>query len=294
VSENKGDKVKIIVIICLVVIVIGLIITGVVFLRKTEKTSKKIEVGSIDREKVIALDQFKEADEKAEKLKEDYMKKFEEETKKLDEHKKEDAQKIADMRLQYAQDLMKEQEKILKPIYEKAEAAVAVVAMEKKMNTVLDKNIVVCGAEDITDQVIAKLKDNKEIKMPDEAALKEFWSKSKIGYFDKSVVVNLPDFREADKKLAQIGEVAQKKFIADSARMTNEQKEQLYAMMSEELRKVKDDAYAPLFREVSRTVKKVAEAQKLNLVVNKEHVMYGGRNITDEVAKELSGKKAEK
>ena len=66
---------------------------------------------------------------------------------------------------------------------------------------------------------------------------------------------------------------------------------QLELVMADEVRKMREDMYAPLFRQVNRTVKKVAESQNLDLVVNKEHVMWGGRNITDEVAGELSGVK---
>jgi outer membrane protein len=159
------------------------------------------------------------------------------------------------------------------------------VAVEKGINTVFDKGIVVCGTEDITDLVIEKLKDPDKLQMPDEKVLNQLSAKSRVGYFNKSVVVKLPDFQKANLQIEQAKIDMVKQFDEQTKGQNLGEQDQLRLMMAldEQLMAYGNDLYAPLYRQVNRTVKKVAEENSLDVVVNMENVMYGGRNITDPV-----------
>lgn len=293
-TEKKETNWKQVLIIGAAVLVVILIVAGVFFLRKTGDVEEKPTIGQIDRDKVLDTKEFKEANEKIKNLTKEYEKKFEEETKNLNERNEADQAKVAQLRMQYQQELMNKTNQIINPLWDKAATAVAVVAVKKNMNTVLDKKIVVCGANDITEDVVALLSESKKLEKPEEKAQKALEEKSKIGYFDKNVVMSLNLFNDAEARMQEIEKQARAEFEKASKDMGDEQKSQMALAYMEKIQKTREDLYAPLFRQVNRTVKKVAQDDKLDLVVNKENVMYGGHNITDKVADELSGKKGGK
>lgn len=286
-SENKAKTKKTLIIVG-TVLVLALIIAGIFILRESKPPKKKIYIGQIDRDKVVSTKEFKEAQKKIDNLTKKYMKQFEVATKDLDEKKPEDQKRIIMMRREYQQKLMKEQNALINPLWEKAAAAVAIVAVKKKMNTVLDKRIVVCGAEDITDEVVALLEKGGKLEKPTEEAQKALEDKSKIGYFDKEVVVSLKLFRQANQKLLEMEKQVLEDLKKKAEKMTPTERRQLQVVYMQKMEKTRADLFAPLFRQVNRTVRDVAEEQKLNLVVNKENVMYGGKNITAPVVEKLN------
>ena len=54
------------------------------------------------------------------------------------------------------------------------------------------------------------------------------------------------------------------------------------------LQKEKEDMMAPIQKQIDEAVKAVAEAQGLTVVLRKEGVVYGGKDITQDVVKKLS------
>ncbi|MFP4497210.1 MAG: OmpH family outer membrane protein [Vulcanimicrobiota bacterium] len=288
--ETQESKSRNLGIIASAVAVIAIIIIGIFLMNKMEPRTELPPVGSISRDEVMDTREFKTANEKAQELTKEYEKKFEEETKNLDENNPEDVQKILELRQEYQKKLMEESNQLTYPLMKKAEAAVAAVALEKGLHTVLDKGVVVAGTQDITKEVIQKMNENEKIEMPDEEQLSELSKDSRIGYFDKTVVVSLPDFRKADEQLQQLEQELREEMTKEfeGKELTEEQQMQMQIMFAQRLRQEQENLYAPLFRQVNRSVKEVAEEENLDLVVNKEHVMYGGKNLTDKVANKLA------
>ena len=99
---------------------------------------------------------------------------------------------------------------------------------------------------------------------------------SNIGVVDTSKLItpDNQDAQEAQKQLQQIAEDSQKQFEEQSANMTDEQKQELY-------QKMRDD-------KVDTAISNVANTKGLTLVVDKRAVLYGGTDITDQVAKQLN------
>lgn len=291
-AEEKSGGSKIIWIVVSVVVVIAAIIVGLRFVNKTPTAPEEpVQVGSIDKDKIFEQEEFKKIDAQIEEITKSYMIKFEEETKDLDENDEKDLNKILELRRQFQNELAMERLKLIKPAYDRIAAAVANVAIKDQLNVILDKRIVVCGAEDITDKVIAMLDEKSEIEMPDESITEPLSAQSKIGYFDQEVVVSTKDFLDADMELQNKALEMDKqlqKIIQDKNLNENDVQE-LSIQFGQELQKFRDDLYAPITRKVNRIVEKAARDRKVSLVVDKESIMYGGVNLTNEVMGELTG-----
>ena len=73
--------------------------------------------------------------------------------------------------------------------------------------------------------------------------------------------------------------------------MNDEQKGQLYQTMQGEMAKKQEEIQKGLKDKVDNAVNSVASTKGLSLVVDKRVVLYGGTDITDQVAKKLSESK---
>lgn len=113
---------------------------------------------------------------------------------------------------------------------------------------------------------------------------------SNIGVVDASKLItpDNKDAQEAQKQLQQIAEDSQKQFEEQSANMTDEQKQELYQKMRDEASKKQEDIYKGIKDKVDTAISNVANTKGLVLVVDKRAVLYGGTDITDQVAKQLS------
>ena len=113
---------------------------------------------------------------------------------------------------------------------------------------------------------------------------------SNIGVVDTSKLItpDNQDAQEAQKQLQQIAEDSQKQFEEQSANMTDEQKQELYQKMRDEVSKKQEDIYKGSKDKVDTAISNVANTKGLTLVVDKRAVLYGGTDITDQVAKQLN------
>ena len=118
---------------------------------------------------------------------------------------------------------------------------------------------------------------------------------SSIGVVDVSKVFSPDnaDLQNAQKEMQQASSDMQKKFEEQSANMSDEQKNQLYQSMQDEMSKKQDDVQKGLKDKLSDAVNSVAGTKGLSLVVDKRAVLYGGTDITDQVAKKLSTSQAQ-
>lgn len=116
---------------------------------------------------------------------------------------------------------------------------------------------------------------------------------SNIGIVDMSKVFapDNADLQNAQKEMQQASQDMQKKFEEQSASMNDEQKGQLYQTMQGEMAKKQEEIQKGLKDKVDNAVSSVASTKGLSLVVDKRVVLYGGTDITDQVAKQLSESK---
>lgn len=232
-------------------------------------------VGCLDYDAINQLPEFKKAAEDIEKNIKAKREALEKEFKGVKQPTPEQQRKLQDAQL----DLQKEAGKILNPLKLRAEAATAMVAHDKKILVVLDKRIVVHGVPDITEDVKKLFQGSGEVKMPEGVDS----SKAPIGYFDNEVVQSLKVFQEAQLAIFKKRQELLKMFEEKVKNMQPAERELLERELRLKLETYKETVMQPLVQEVNDSVKEVAQAQGLSLVLDKQHVMQGGRNMTNEV-----------
>jgi outer membrane protein len=117
-------------------------------------------------------------------------------------------------------------------------------------------------------------------------------SESAIGVVDYQVLVSqYPKLEQLNSEMEKAKNEARAEFDSKSQNMNDQQKEEYYRQLQERLQvkfKELDDA---LRKDIDEVIKKVADKKGLKVVVEKSTVVYGGTDITDEVAKSLQSTK---
>ena len=235
-------------------------------------------VGSLEQELLFELPEFKEAKTKLDEMVKKEQAALEKKIPKGKRPTEEQARMIREGQLKVQQ----ESAKLLNPLKQRAEAAISKVARDKGMLVVLDKHIVVYGVPDITDEVKKVFGSKEELKLPAELDT----SKSPIGYFDQEVVRSLKIFQEVEVKEYQKRMELMKGVEARmkaNPRMSPSEREVLEREFKLKMEAFHQQLMEPLVQKVTDSVKEVAQAESLSLVLDKQHVMQGGRNMTNEV-----------
>lgn len=238
------------------------------------------QVGCLDSDVIYALDEFKNAEKEIKDFSEKKAKEFDKAMK--EKSGKEGAE--AELQLLYRK-LQNEVEvnrnKIIFPLNNRVSAAIASVASSKGMTVIIDKRIVVTGVPDITEDVKKIFQQKGELKMPSESG--DDTKNSPVAYFDQNIVRKLKVFSEVDIKLTQARTDMAREYEKKAPKLSDSEREAMQREMSARFEALSQQMYAPLYQKVNNSVNKVAKDLGISLVLNKQTVMYGGRNITDEV-----------
>ncbi len=113
---------------------------------------------------------------------------------------------------------------------------------------------------------------------------------SEVGVVDTSKILT-PDSEVAknltDEMNAYIKE-SQTKFEQESANMDDAQKEKLFADYQQKIQAKQVELQKGVSDQVKAATKTVADAKGLSVVLSKDVVLYGGVDITDQVAKKFA------
>lgn len=236
------------------------------------------QVGCIDADAIYALDEFKNAEKQIKDFSDKKAKEFDKAVKEKGNKSGADAE----LQLLYSKlqgEVEVNRNKIILPLNNRVSAAIASVASSKGLTVVLDKRIVVCGVPDITEDVKKLFQQKGELKLPDE----EDTSKAPVAYFDQGIVRKLKVFGEVDIKLSQARADMMREYEKKAPKLSASEREALQREMAARFEALSQQQYAPLYQKVNNAVNKVAKDLGISLVLNKQTVMYGGRNVTDEV-----------
>lgn len=278
-APSGGNKKKTVAIVAAIVALIVIGIGTWMFLSPGGMMSSPAKkVGCIDASAIYALDEFKNAEKQIADFAEKKNKEFEKAV--SEKNGKEGAE--TELQLLYSKlqgEVEVNRNKIILPLNNRVSAAVASVSASKGLNVVLDKRVVVCGVPDITEDVKKLFQQKGELKVPAE----EDTSDSPVAYFDSSIVRKLKVFGEVDIKLSQARADMMREFEKKAPSLSASEREALQREMAARFEALSQQQYAPLYQKVNNSVNKVAKDLGISLVLNKQTVMYGGRNITDEV-----------
>ena len=113
-------------------------------------------------------------------------------------------------------------------------------------------------------------------------------SESAIGVVDYQVLVSRsPRLDQIRSDMQKAIAETRREFDNNIKNMNDEEKERYYKQMQERLATKEKDLMEPLLKDINDTIKKIADKKGLKVVVDKSTVVYGGTDITDEVAKAL-------
>ena len=118
-------------------------------------------------------------------------------------------------------------------------------------------------------------------------------SESAIGVVNYQVLVSQsPKLEKVRSDMQKVISDTRSEFNSKSQNMSDEEKERYYKQLQERLGVKEKELMDPVIAEIDAAIKKIADKKGLKVVVEKSTVVYGGTDITDEVAKALqSGKK---
>ena len=117
-------------------------------------------------------------------------------------------------------------------------------------------------------------------------------SESAIGVVDYSVLVfQYPKLEQLNTEMEKAKKEAREEFDSKSQNMNDQQKEEYYRQLQERLQVRFKELDDTLRKDIDDVIKKVADKKGLKVVVEKSTVVYGGTDITDEVAKALQSSK---
>ena len=112
---------------------------------------------------------------------------------------------------------------------------------------------------------------------------------SNVGVVNHQLIVSQhPDMAAAKTAMEAEVEQAKKDFETKSANMNDQEKQAYYQQTQQRLANKERELISPIFDKVDAAIKAVAEAKGLSVVLDKNTVVYGGQDITDEVVKKFA------
>ena len=113
---------------------------------------------------------------------------------------------------------------------------------------------------------------------------------SNIGVVDtnKVVMADSTVVQNAQKVMEAFNNDLKQQFDKQSANMDDQQKQQLFAQFSQQMQAKQAELQQSIGKQVQDSTKAVAEAKGLSIVLNKDYVLYGGMDITDQVSKKFA------
>ena len=109
-------------------------------------------------------------------------------------------------------------------------------------------------------------------------------SSSNVGVIDyREVMSKHPDVNSLNTQMQQAVADAQKEFQEKSANMSDQEKSDYYQQTQQRLQQKQQELFDPIQKSVEASVKSVAEAKGLTVVLDKSSVVYGGQDITQDV-----------
>lgn len=113
-------------------------------------------------------------------------------------------------------------------------------------------------------------------------------SESAIGVVNYQMLLSqVPDLQNVQTSMKQEIDNAQNDFDEKSKTMNDTEKQRYYQQLQERLSNKEKELMDPVLKKIETTIKKVADKKGLSVVVDKNTVVYGGLDITDEVSKAL-------
>ncbi|MBQ7516273.1 MAG: OmpH family outer membrane protein [Schwartzia sp.] len=112
---------------------------------------------------------------------------------------------------------------------------------------------------------------------------------SAIGVIDfRQAMSQSSDLQTANQQMQDAVAAAKVEFEEKSANMSEDEKAAYYQQTQERLQQKQQDLIEPIQQKIEAEVKAVAEAKGLQVVLDKNAVVYGGQDITQDVIRKMA------
>jgi outer membrane protein len=237
------------------------------------------DVGYIDQSALGSLPQFANANAQLAQYKASLDKAFASAMSRA----KTDADK-QNVTLEFQQKLQDKQRELVGPLFQRAQLALANVAMSRKLSIVVDKRIIVYGGQDVTSDVVSAVRSSQALQPPSASP-----PPSEIGFVDQSALDNSSKVKAANDQLQQYIDSQRPAFQAKMKAATNDAERQDVAAQFDKMASDKrDQLLKPLVAQTKQATAQVAKSKNLLLVIDRGDVIFGGTDITQDVQNALN------
>lgn len=186
--------------------------------------------------------------------------------------------------MQFQQKLQDKQRELVGPLFQRAQLALATVAGNKKLSIVVDKRIVVFGAQDVTSDVVNAVRSSQALNPPQASP-----PPSEIGFVDQSALDNSSKVKDANDQLQKFID-SQRSAYQDKmkAAKTDAEKNDVAAQFDKLVSDKRDQLLKPLVDQTKSATAQVAKSKNLLLVIDRGDVIFGGTDITQDVQNALN------
>lgn len=113
-------------------------------------------------------------------------------------------------------------------------------------------------------------------------------SSSNVGIVDYSQLISQhPGMQAAREKYEDAAKQVQEEFSQQAGSMTPEQQQQFIEQKQKEMQDKQKELLDPIRSSIETQVQSVADSRGINVVLDKNNVLYGGQDITQEVLQKL-------
>ena len=184
---------------------------------------------------------------------------------------------------EYQSKMADRQRQLFAPIFQKAQIAIASIASSKNLSAVIDKRIVIFGGVDITNNVRDLMTGVGDPVPPVNTP-----PPSSVGYVDQSQIDGLPKIKSATDEFAKFKADQDK---ATQAKLKSAKTDADRNAILKDYQKTLTDKQAtvikPVVDKTRDAMSDVARKRGLALVVDRGNIIYGGTDITADVATAL-------
>ena len=112
-----------------------------------------------------------------------------------------------------------------------------------------------------------------------------------VGMVDYTYLINIhPDTPKANETLQAERDQANKEYTEKSAILNDKGKQDLELQLNQRVEQKRQELLKPIVDKINAAIKEVADAKGLTVVVYKNTVVYGGLDITMDIANKLKSK----
>lgn len=197
--------------------------------------------------------------------------------------KRADAQKQAQLAQEFQGRMAQEQQRLIAPLFGKAQVAIASVASSKNLSVVVDKRIVVFGGTDITQNVRDLMTSPGDPVPPSSTP-----APSSVGFVDQRAIDGLAKVKSVQDDFTKFKADQEKAAQAKlKTAKTDTDRQAIFADYKKTLDAKSDQVIKPVVDQTRTVIGNVAKKKGLTLVIDRGNIIYGGQDITTDVTAAL-------